>query len=84
MTMKWSGEAEAAIKKCLKALLGGKLGRHPTLARGLPGIYDEDQVLRIIKDSVDFYKENSKEGERFGEIFKDKDFKVFKNRYSIG
>ncbi len=72
------------VKKGWKALLGGKLGRHPTLARELPGIYDDDQVLRIIKDSVDFYKETSKEGERFVEIFKDKDCKVFKNRYLIG
>jgi len=71
-------------KKGFRVLLGGKLGRHPTLAGELPGIYDEDKVLRIIKGSVDFFKENSRHGERFGEIFKDKDFEVFKNRYSMG
>lgn len=78
-----SGTLSEGIKG-FKVLLGGKLGRHPKLARELPGIYDEDKVLRIIKDSVDFFKANSKHGERFGEILKDKDLEAMKKRYSVG
>jgi dissimilatory sulfite reductase (desulfoviridin) alpha/beta subunit len=48
--------------------LGGKLGRHPRLAKELPAIYSEDQVLRIVKECLEFYKQTSKNGERFGEI----------------
>jgi dissimilatory sulfite reductase (desulfoviridin) alpha/beta subunit len=54
--------------------LGGKLGRHPRLARELPGIYEEDQVIEIVKACIKFYKDNSKHGERFSEIFKAADF----------
>jgi len=49
--------------------LGGKLGRHPKLAKELPGIYNEGEVLKIVKDCIDFYKKNSKNGKRFAEIF---------------
>jgi len=55
--------------------LGGKLGRHPQLAKELPGIYAEHQVLQIVKDCLHFYKQNSKHGERFGQILTSADFK---------
>lgn len=48
--------------------LGGKLGRHPQLARELPTIYDEDQVIGIVETCLDFYKHNSRKGERFAQI----------------
>lgn len=48
--------------------LGGKLGRHPRLARPLPGIYPENSVLSIVEDCLAYYKENSRKGERFAEI----------------
>jgi len=48
--------------------LGGKLGRHPRLAKELPGIFSEDQVLKMIKDGLAFYKEHSKPGERFADV----------------
>jgi len=51
--------------------LGGKLGRHPQLARELAGIFSADQVLATVKDCIRFYKENSKKGQRFAEIFSD-------------
>ncbi len=51
--------------------LGGKLGRHPQLARELDGIFSVDQVLAIVKDCIQFYKENSRNGQRFAEIFSD-------------
>jgi anaerobic sulfite reductase subunit C len=51
--------------------LGGKLGRHPRLATELDGIYNEDEVLDIVRQCVAFYTENSTHGERFAQIFQD-------------
>lgn len=48
--------------------LGGKLGRHPQLARELPGIYDEDQVIGIIETCLEFYMQHSPTGERFAQV----------------
>lgn len=53
-----------------RVLLGGKLGRHPRLAQELPGIFTEDMVLEIVQNCVRFYKENSRDGKRFGELLK--------------
>jgi len=68
-------------KKGFRVQLGGKLGRHPQLARELPGIYDENTVMEIIKDCLRFYKANSKHGERFGQILTPADFDAFAARY---
>src|SRR5210317_1034657 len=35
-------------QKGYRVQLGGKLGRHPQLAKELPGVYSEEQVLQII------------------------------------
>lgn len=56
-------------QKGYRVQLGGKLGRHPRLARELDGTFNVDQVLSIVKDCIRFYKENSKNGQRFAEIF---------------
>jgi dissimilatory sulfite reductase (desulfoviridin) alpha/beta subunit len=61
--------------------LGGKLGRHPQLAKELPGIYSEHQVLQIVKDCLHYYKQNSKQGERFGQLLTSADFKKIAARY---
>ena len=71
----------SAEKIGFKVQLGGKLGRHPQLAKELPGLYSEDEVLHIVKDCVTFYKMNSKQGKRFAEIFTPDDFKEFSVRY---
>lgn len=55
--------------------LGGKLGRHPKLASELDGIFNADEVLAIVKQCIKFYKDNSKHGERFAELFKNADIK---------
>ena len=47
--------------------LGGKLGRHPRLARELPGIYDVATTLEIVHACIGFYKTRSL-GERFGAV----------------
>lgn len=72
-----------ADKQGFKVQLGGKLGRHPQLAKELPGIYSEDEVIDIVKDCITFYKENSKQGERFAEIFTSSDFKKLLRRHQF-
>ena len=61
--------------------LGGKLGRHPQLAKELPGIYNESQVKKIVRECLRFYKENSKHDERFSQVFSAADFDTFAERY---
>ena len=67
--------------KGYRVQLGGKLGRHPQLARELPGIYDENRVMEIVRECLRFYKENSKHGERFGQILRPADFEAFAAKY---
>jgi dissimilatory sulfite reductase (desulfoviridin) alpha/beta subunit len=67
-------------KKGYRIQLGGKLGRHPQLAKELPGIYDENQVLDVVQECLNFYKKNSKHGERFGQILTPADFDAFAAR----
>jgi len=64
-----------------RVLIGGKLGRHPQLARELPGIFSEDEVLVILKNCIYFYKQNCKFGERFAELFTEADFNKLAGRY---
>ena len=40
--------------------LGGKLGRHLQLAKELTGLFSEDEVLRIVHDTVTFLKLTAK------------------------
>ncbi len=61
-------------KRGFRVLLGGKLGRHPRLAMELPGVYTEKKVLDIIQYCITFYKQNSRHGQRFAQIFKKSDF----------
>ena len=63
--------------------LGGKLGRHPRLARELPGIYTADKVLDIVQDCLDLYKAESRNGQRFGEVLTDGHFAALVRRYSV-
>ena len=51
-----------------RILAGGKLGRHPQLGRELPGIYSSDQAAALVERCLAIYKENNRQGERFGEI----------------
>ena len=67
--------------KGFRVQLGGKLGRHPRLARELPGFYTEEQVVLIIKDCLQFYKKTSKNGERFGQILTPEDFDRIVERF---
>ena len=51
-----------------RILLGGKLGRHPQLGLELNGIYNENEVLKIIKKCIGIFKQNTRDGKRFTEI----------------
>jgi anaerobic sulfite reductase subunit C len=51
-----------------RILVGGKLGRHPRLARELPGIYNPTEVLATVDRCLDHYQRHCLQGERFGEI----------------
>ena len=63
-------------QKGFKILLGGKLGRHPQLARELPGIFNQDEVLDVVEYCINFYKQHSKNGKRFARIFRSSDFEA--------
>jgi len=58
-------------RKGYRVQVGGKLGRHPQLARELPGLYAADKVLAIVQACLDQYKAHSRGGQRFGEILTD-------------
>jgi dissimilatory sulfite reductase (desulfoviridin) alpha/beta subunit len=64
--------------------LGGKLGRHPQLAKELPGIYSEEKVVLIVKQCLQFYKKTSKNGERFGQILTPDVFDQIAERFQDG
>ena len=64
-----------------RILLGGKLGRHPKLARELVRIFSEKELLDIVKAGIDFYKKNSRRGERFAETFQDRDFDEMNKKF---
>lgn len=61
--------------------LGGKLGRHPKLGRELPGIYSAEAVVDIVKACIDWYRQNSRGGQRFAEVFGDADFDALAKRF---
>jgi anaerobic sulfite reductase subunit C len=61
--------------------LGGKLGRHPQLARELPGIYSSADTLDIVSACISLYKAGSQKGERFGEVLKEGDIQRLIDRF---
>ena len=70
-----------SLQSGYRVQLGGRLGRHPRLARELSGLYTEDQVLSIVKECIDFYKKNSK-GQRFSHLLDDEALAVFAEKTS--
>ena len=56
-----------------RVLLGGRLGRHPRLARELPHLFTESQVLEVVRACLAYYKKNSREGQRFSALLDDND-----------
>ena len=70
-------------KKGYRVLIGGKLGRHPRLARELPGIHDAETVVRMIGDFLVFYKTHSTRGQRFAQLLTDADIDEFSKKWSV-
>ena len=66
-----------------RVIVGGKLGRHPQLARDLPGIHPLKEAIEIVGRCVDFYKENCEKGERFGEVINEKGFESLKKAVDL-
>ncbi len=60
-------------QKGFRVLLGGRLGRHPRLAMEVGGIHSHDQVLEIVKRCIAFYKNFSRNGERFSRLLSSTD-----------
>ncbi|NDY71855.1 sulfite reductase [Desulfobacter hydrogenophilus] len=58
-------------KKGYRVLLGGRLGRHPRLARELPHLFTEAQVLEVVKACLTYYKKNSRAGQKFSALLGD-------------
>lgn len=56
-----------------RVLLGGKLGRHPRLGMELPGMYDDDAVVALVRACLNFWQEHCLAGERFSERFSPED-----------
>lgn len=49
-----------------KIMLGGIWGKHQRMATPLPGIYDKEQLMRILEKTLTLWKEQGESGERFG------------------
>jgi len=51
-----------------RVVVGGKLGRHPQLARELARGLDADQVVALVSQIVEVYKAVARKGERLGAV----------------
>jgi dissimilatory sulfite reductase (desulfoviridin) alpha/beta subunit len=65
-----------------RVLIGGKLGRHPRLARELPGIHDEETVVSMINEFLQFYKARSTQGQRFAGLLTEADIDAFSKKWA--
>jgi anaerobic sulfite reductase subunit C len=61
-----------------RILVGGKLGRHPQLARDLTNGLDAEQALNLVGDIVGFYKNTARRGERLGALINRVGWEEFK------
>ena len=59
-------------KRGYKLYIGGKLGRHPRLASLYGTYFTEEEVLKAVKEVVEFYKSHNQKGERLGTILQRK------------
>ena len=54
--------------KGFKVLVGGKLGRHPQLAREIVALASEEEVLRLLDRVLSYYQAHCRRGERLGTL----------------
>jgi dissimilatory sulfite reductase (desulfoviridin) alpha/beta subunit len=76
------GGTLAAGRSGFRLLLGGKLGRHPRLARELGGIFDADQVVALLGDVLALYTSRNRHGQRLGELLADADYETLARRHA--
>ena len=80
--MKWTSEAESAIKKVpffVRKRVKVRVGKEAydagkamiTLAEEIPGIFSQDQILGIVQSCIALYKQHSNFGQRFAAILTD-------------
>jgi dissimilatory sulfite reductase (desulfoviridin) alpha/beta subunit len=72
----------ATRKTGYRVLIGGKLGRHPRLARELPGIHDEETVVSMINEFLTFYKSRSTHGQQFAGLLTEADIDAFSKKWA--
>lgn len=72
-----------AGSKGYRVQLGGKLGRHPQLAKELPGLYGEETVLDIVTECIRLYKQICQNGERFGELLDTEKFQTLAETFRV-
>ncbi len=61
-------EAMGEGEKGYRVLVGGKLGRHPTLARTILPLASDMEVVKALKTVLELYKNLNRKGERLGTI----------------
>jgi Pyruvate/2-oxoacid:ferredoxin oxidoreductase delta subunit len=66
--------AIACARRGWRVLLGGRLGRHPRLARELDGLYSDANVADLLHKVLAFYMKNYAGGKRFGVVLDSRDF----------
>ncbi len=71
-------EALSPARKGYRVLVGGKLGRHPQLARELVPWATEEEVLRLLERVLAFYKAHNQKGERLGHLIQKVGWEHFK------
>ena len=71
----------STVAKGYRVLIGGRLGRHPRLARALPGTYDVATVLEMLEDFIAFYKRHCTHGQRFAHLLSETDIDRFAEKW---
>jgi dissimilatory sulfite reductase (desulfoviridin) alpha/beta subunit len=66
-----------ASQKGYRVMIGGKLGRHPRLARELPGIFTADEVIDLMGRFLTYHKTHSTHGQRFAQLLTEEDIDRF-------
>ncbi len=66
-----------AEAKGYRVLVGGKLGRHPQLAREIRSLADENAVVELLKKVLSFYQTFCRRGERLGTIIQREGWEKF-------
>ncbi len=58
----------AAARAGWRAMLGGRLGRHPRLAQELPGLFTENEAVSLAVRCLTLHLAQARRGERFGAL----------------